>query len=165
MLIVPVPRPSGKPPVWGPVPLLPNTPHEQTRPVRHIRPPKGTDEAPHLPPGDEVPKRTRVNMLVNMDLDDPVLDELGVLGSRISRNLVDLKLFRKPSPLLGPVRVVHQFTLVLGDRVDSRLRTRGHRTHGGLVLRTPCVRDGLREMGVLLLHHIPNALDSSRSEL
>uniref|UniRef100_A0A0G4GFX6 Uncharacterized protein n=1 Tax=Chromera velia CCMP2878 TaxID=1169474 RepID=A0A0G4GFX6_9ALVE len=72
MLIVPVLRPSGKPLVWGPVPLLPNTPREQTRPVQDIRPPKGTDEAPHLPPGDEVPERTGVNM----DLDDPVLDEL-----------------------------------------------------------------------------------------
>uniref|UniRef100_A0A0G4FR90 Uncharacterized protein n=1 Tax=Chromera velia CCMP2878 TaxID=1169474 RepID=A0A0G4FR90_9ALVE len=82
MLIVPVPRPSGKPPIWGPVPLLPNTPREQTRPVRDIRPPKGmeSDEAPHLPPGDEVPECTGVNM----DLEDPVLDEFGVLEFRIS---------------------------------------------------------------------------------
>uniref|UniRef100_A0A0G4FIL2 Uncharacterized protein n=1 Tax=Chromera velia CCMP2878 TaxID=1169474 RepID=A0A0G4FIL2_9ALVE len=161
MLIVPVPRLSGKPPVRGPVPVLPNTPREQTRPVQDIWPPKGTDEAPHLPPGDEVPERTGVNM----DLDDPVLDELGVLESRISRNLVDLELLQKPSPSPGPVRVVHQFTLILGDRVDSRLRTRGHCTHGGLVLRSPRARDGLREMGVLFLYHIPDALDSSRSDL
>uniref|UniRef100_A0A0G4FAI1 Uncharacterized protein n=1 Tax=Chromera velia CCMP2878 TaxID=1169474 RepID=A0A0G4FAI1_9ALVE len=74
MLIVPVPRLSGKPPVRGPIPLLPNTPREQTRPVRDIQPPKGMDKAPHLPSGDGVPERTGVNM----DLDDPVLNELGV---------------------------------------------------------------------------------------
>uniref|UniRef100_A0A0G4GFP4 Uncharacterized protein n=1 Tax=Chromera velia CCMP2878 TaxID=1169474 RepID=A0A0G4GFP4_9ALVE len=103
MLIVLVPRPSGKPPVWGPVLLLFNTFCEQTRPVRDIRPPKGTDKTPHLPPRDEVSERTGVYM----NLEDPVLDELRDLGSRISGNLVDLELYWKPSPTLGPVRVVH----------------------------------------------------------
>uniref|UniRef100_A0A0G4G0K7 Uncharacterized protein n=1 Tax=Chromera velia CCMP2878 TaxID=1169474 RepID=A0A0G4G0K7_9ALVE len=62
MLIVPVPRPPGQPPVWRPISLLPNAPQKQTRPVQDIRPHKGTYKTPHLSPRDEVPEHTGVNM-------------------------------------------------------------------------------------------------------